>query len=196
MRGLLFAGSQIVTETWQEKIKVTGRRDGDVIWPTSIVGHWWELTRLEVVQLPGSDDDVDPPENGDFLDELAFALKMLVLIGKRVRTVGFTESQGSEIGLGIFYMLISPACVNAFREAQLPTPAEVIRDRGLVLANSELLLSSSNNAQLGISESQRREHLPRRRFGSDAFTDNRGNGPVYTFYHFWGSPNYETVRTP
>jgi hypothetical protein len=129
---------------------------------------------------------VDPPENGSMIP---FIFKVTALFLRKVRTVGLTETQSTDVYRRLAFMVLSIDCVKAFRSAGLSTPAEMIRDRGLVIADSNLLMSRDNNERLGISNDFRRELITHRKFGSDGFTSSEG-GAVYTFFNFWPSPNF------
>lgn len=81
-------------------------------------------------------------------------------------------------------MLLSKECVAAFRQAQIPTPAEVIRDRGVVFIHFNALAAPLSPAlrNLGLTEANRRELRDHGNtvilHGSGGFTPdpNRGQG--------------------
>ena len=141
------------------------------------------------------DVSVDPPDGENALEVVRFIFRIAPLMERRVKMLGFSASDGEAIGKDLVYMLISAACVKAFRDAQLATPGEIMRDRGLLIANAGLLTSSGNNQALGISEDDRRALVGHIRKGSDAFTTYGETGPVYTFYNLWPSPNYSQRET-
>ena len=107
--------------------------------------------------------NVDPPSPLNFWESLGFALKMATLIDRRVKIIGFSESQTQKIVDSLAVLTISPDCVSAFRRANIPTPAEVIRDHGVIIANFDEFAPPLSQAlrDAGITEQlrfQTREH--------------------------------------
>ncbi len=166
-------------------------KNGFVIQPCVVNGSGPDLAELDP---PTKDDDL-----GKWLDFIF--RKAVPLVADRVKIIGLTESQERSVTTALAFMIISSDCVNTFKAAkkdfpQIKTPAESIRDQGLVIASSSLLLSSANNVRLGISESERSEWVGRRQFKVDAFSvAPSADRPIYTFYNFWTPSNFPLTET-
>lgn len=141
------------------------------------------VNEAEIERLQPEFSNVDPPRDRDPLAWIAFAFRMVALTKQRLQVVGLTEAQESDLGKRLTYMMASSTCVDAFRSAKLATPAEVLRDRGLVYSHFSLLHSSSNNQRLGITETQRQEVVKNENLFSHGTTVTKWTGqPVYTFW--------------
>ncbi len=172
--------------------KHTGEPGGESACPE---GTTWIKDANGEIQCVGtgvSKVDVDPPSfDGNILDYLAKQAPLMKLILERVEMVGFTETQSEMILKHVAISVLSKPCVDAFKAAGIPTPAEVIRDRGLLFINAEALLPPLNSTlkKLGFSDDERsalRSYAERKMLsGAGGFTidPNLGNGlgkPVFT----------------
>ena len=102
--------------------------------------------------------NVDPPDfSKDFWSELGRGFMLAELVARRVRFIGFSDEQEAELTAAIWYMVMSQSCVDAFRLAALPTPAEVIRDRGRLFIHLKALAPplSKELKELGFSDERR-----------------------------------------
>jgi len=133
------------------------------------------------------DPSLDPPE--DTWDFLRWELSVILpLLRDKVKFVGFTKDQEQILASNLLRTVASKKCVDAFRKAGLSTPAEVMRDRGLIFGTFESLLDPSNNQVYGITEDERRYiRATKNDVLKMAFTADPDEkpGPVITWFHDW-----------
>lgn len=164
----------------KRKRKSTGRGSKPVLKPAP-------STRRPVneadFEKPINPTNVDPPDFSDFWSAFGQALHLSGLIADRVKILGFSDDQSKTIVDSLVFMVMTKDCADAFKNANRQTPAEVIRDRGVVFAHNELLQSSANNKALGISEPVRNRINSLQSVFSRGFTIFELPGPVYTFFN-------------
>jgi YD repeat-containing protein len=131
-----------------------------------------------VQSLPAEDDDIPKPFSpGD--DFGTIILKAGQAVGFLKRKVNFVDSnQGlaaekeenqSRIMSALLWMILNPDCVNAFRNAGLKSPAEILNETGLTVAAINLLTNANNSKLLG---------LPEKYFGGKGISNEATSAPV------------------
>ena len=141
---------------------------------------------------PVNDDDLEKPiipepwdpSKDNAIDLLRKISSVLSFVENNVKFIGFIEGQETSIRSTLNWMLFFKPCADAFKSAGIPTPAEVIRDRGLTYAAGILVNNSENNKLLGIDEPTRNKAKKSLdNFYAPAFTWNSPNlrDPIITF---------------
>ncbi|MBX3294009.1 MAG: hypothetical protein KF881_14065, partial [Acidobacteria bacterium] len=132
-------------------------------------------------ELIGDFSNVDPPRSSEPREVFVQFHKLLLLFVNRLKTVGFTQEEELKVWNHLMSAMASPACTDLFRGAGLSTPAEVLRDRGMIVAHRRALKYADNNYRLGLSNDEREYYLNKIRLSSQGATIFERPGPVMVF---------------
>ena len=126
-------------------------------------------------------------DDGPSLEELVAAND---LVDKYVAF--FTNGKGQEfekpehlkaIRQSLVWLIANPECNQAFKDANLPLPGDVIKKRGLTLAGAGVLLDPSVDSALGINETIRQAAVKHtENLATQAFTIDVNGGRLYTVF--------------
>ncbi len=149
------------------------------------------------VTVKAEDDDVEPIDFGKdgFIDALIKTFKATDLINRRVEIFKFNKSQKSMIIKSLYNLILNKKCVDTFKDAQIPTPADIIKDKGLLFIHIDALKYPDKNLEkFGISELYRQAFRGHQNVKSSGFTPDlniyQGLKQATTILYDWSFTGY------